>query len=94
MKIEKIFNATSAAPATPAARKHTDSELIDYLKMKELTPLEAFAKRQYAAALTEAIKDDESQSIETRAAENFVRPAALLSLAVLRAVGAKMQNKE
>jgi hypothetical protein len=89
MKMENMLNSASAAPTTPASHKHTDVEILDILKANvELTPLEAYAKKTYGTVLKGAIEDDEKQSVETRAAENFVRPAALASLAALRAVAA------
>ncbi len=88
MKMENTPNPSSSAPTTLTSHKRTDAELLDILKKREeLTPLEAFAKRQYATALKGAIEGDEKQSIQTRAAENFVRPSALASIAALRAVG-------
>lgn len=87
--MENMLNASSSAPTALTSHKHTDAELLDILKANvEITPLHAFAMGTYGPALKEAIEDDERQRIETRAAENFVRPAALASLAALRAVAA------
>ena len=86
--MENILNTASSATATPVSRKHTDKELLDILKRnEELSPLEAYAKKKYGTLLNVAIEDDEAQSVENRTAENFVVPASLVAVAVLRAKG-------
>lgn len=93
--MENMLNASSSAPTALTSHKHTDADLLDILKgNEELTPLEAFAKKTYGTVLKGAIEDDEKQSVETRAAENFVRPAALSSIAALRAVSAMRTTNE
>jgi hypothetical protein len=95
MKMENMLKDSSPALTTPTPHKHTDADLLDILKGNEkLTPLEAFAKKTYGTVLKRAVEDDEKQYIETKAAENFIRPAALSSIAVLRAVGAMRKTNE
>ncbi len=95
MLMKNMERTPDCAPGTPASRKHTDAELLDILRGNEaLSSLEAFAKKKYGTVLKGAIENDEMQSKETRAAENFVRPAALSSIAVLRAVAAMRTTEE
>lgn len=92
--MENFLNSPSASIAAPAPHKYSDEELLDILKgNEELSPLEAFAKREYGSVLKGAIKDDEMQSVETRQAENLARMGALSSISVLRALGV-LKTKE